>query len=447
MEKIKKWILILFVIIIILIILILCLNIISPQNNNIEDDFTIAKPEESYILEENVTLEKNYNTFFTVEKNIQNFNLYLKVKNKKAVYELLSKEMIQNNGINEENVLDYVYSLNVNNYEFRLKELYVSESYIYPEYYAKGEIIQRNQINTLYYLIQVDQNKMTWEIEPILKQRYEEYIKSKAQSKNKVIEETTYNKFKITTVNDEDIAKKYFRNLIYDLLHNTQETYNMLENEYKIKRFSTLENFQNFINEKSSNLLSMDMYSIKHLEEFENEELYNEYLRNLKQVGLNKYHIKKYTNYTQYVCIDDYNNCYIFNETSPMNYTVLLDTYTVDLPEFIEKYNNSTTEEKILLNIQKCFEAINNKDYNYVYNKLDETFKANNFGSIERFEEYIKNNFFEQNEVTASNPQKQDDIYLYDITIKNALNATQKNKTFVMKLKEGTDFVMSFNIE
>lgn len=51
-----------------------------------------------------------------------------------------------------------------------------------------------------------------------------------------------------------------------------------------------------------------------------------------------------------------------------MNFTVILDTYTIDLPEFTEKYTKASDEEKVLLNIQKGFTAINDKDYRYVYN-------------------------------------------------------------------------------
>mgnify|MGYP000081844256 CR=1 FL=1 len=46
--------------------------------------------------------------------------------------------------------------------------------------------------------------------------------------------------------------------------------------------------------------------------------------------------------------------------------------------EFIEKYNSANEKTKVGLNIQKVFDAINNEDYEYVYNKLDNTFKQTN---------------------------------------------------------------------
>ena len=130
-----------------------------------------------------------------------------------------------------------------------------------------------------------------------------------------------------------------------------------------------------------------------------------------------------------------------------MQYAVILDTYTIDLPEFKEKYTNATAEQKVLLNIQKFFEAINNKDYKYAYHKLDNTFKANNFTGLEQFENYIKTNFFEQNKLAANEAEIQGDNYLYKITISDATSQDKNTvtKTFVMQLKEGTDFVMSFS--
>lgn len=131
-----------------------------------------------------------------------------------------------------------------------------------------------------------------------------------------------------------------------------------------------------------------------------------------------------------------------------LDYTILLDTYTIDLPEFTEKYRNSTDEQKVLLNIQKFFEAINHQDYSYAYSKLDETFKNNNFKTIAEFETYMKKNFFSKSKLAAGKVEKQGNTYLYDINMSDATgkDANTKKKSFVMQLKEGTDFVMSFQI-
>ena len=163
---------------------------------------------------------------------------------------------------------------------------------------------------------------------------------------------------------------------------------------------------------------------------------------------LNAYQINEYENYTQYVCKDQNENYYIFNETGIMDYTVILDTYTIDLPQFIEKYNNSTDAEKVLLNIQKVFEAINHGDYGYVYDKLDNEFKQNNFPTETEFENYIKQNLYENNSISYGKYKTSGDLHIYDINIKNKddENSITKTKNIIMRLEEGTDFVMSFNV-
>ena len=161
---------------------------------------------------------------------------------------------------------------------------------------------------------------------------------------------------------------------------------------------------------------------------------------------LKRYQKNENNDYTQYVGVDENGDYIIFRLNSVINYNVILDTYTIDLPEFTEKYTKASDEEKVLLNIQKCFTAINDKDYRYVYNKLDNTFKANNFKTLADFEKYINANFFEKNKISAGNARKQSEVYLYDIKISNIDGTSSITKTFVMQLKENTDFVMSFGV-
>ena len=137
----------------------------------------------------------------------------------------------------------------------------------------------------------------------------------------------------------------------------------------------------------------------------------------------------------------------MFNENGVMDFKMILDTYTIDLPQFIEKYNQANDETKVALNLQKVFEAINDEDYNYVYNKLDDTFKQNNFPTLESFEEYVKNNFYSKNTITKANYTMENDMYVYGLNISNADNENEFiTKEFIVKLEEETDFVMSFNI-
>ena len=110
--------------------------------------------------------------------------------------------------------------------------------------------------------------------------------------------------------------------------------------------------------------------------------------------------------------------------------------------KFIEKYNSANEKTKVGLNIQKVFDAINNEDYEYVYNKLDNTFKQTNFKTVQEFANYAVQNFAGK-QLKYGECQQQGSMYIFDITMISGTN--QINKRVIMQLKDGTDFVMSFN--
>ena len=101
------------------------------------------------------------------------------------------------------------------------------------------------------------------------------------------------------------------------------------------------------------------------------------------------------------------------------------------------------------MNIEKIISALNDKDYGYVYNKLDEKFKNNKFNNIDSFKEYMNNVVFDSNKAEYLNFSEEGNTYIYNIKIKSANEEVNESKsvTIIMKLLEGTDFVMSFNVE
>lgn len=447
MEKVKKWIIILVIFIIILIATLLIIFKVYPNLLGALDKNELTQPDISVDIEKSIVPVKDYNTFFSIEKNLQNYCLYLKIGNSKALHDILSQEYMTKQQITQENITNYLPKIEDDDYEFILKQLYVNDSESNQTYYAYGEVLQNKGKDQHYYVVYTDQVTLSIQIEPITKQEFENRITESKNNEEREIARNEYNKYTQITVTKEDVAQKYFKTYIYQALHEIEEAYASLEEEYKNAKYTNLQSYMQYIASRKIQLETMDIYSIKKQEEFASEEQYVEYIANLEQKGLSQYGVTNQNGNTQYICIDDYGSYYIFRETSPMNYTVILDTYTVDLPEFTEKYAQSTDEQKVLLNIQRFFEAINQADYSYAYSKLDETYKANNFKTVQEFEAYVKQNFYAQNKLSAGNPEKQNDIYLYTITISDASGKTEGNiiKTFVMQLKEGTDFVMSFN--
>ena len=102
-----------------------------------------------------------------------------------------------------------------------------------------------------------------------------------------------------------------------------------------------------------------------------------------------------------------------------------------------------------MMNIDKFFQMLNAKDYKAAYEKLDMNFKNNYFKTEQDFENYIKQRVFSYNKVEyVSYNGDISGIFKYDLNLKNKQNETQEvSFSVVMQLKEGTDFVMSFNIQ
>ena len=440
------------IIIILLIILIIAIIVLAALNwyGNYQEKYEYDPPEEDVAININSTIEKvsTRNDFYAVKTCIEKFYLYLAKTDesdysiideeteqaleatdnmrKEAIYNMLDNNYIQNTGITKNNVLQHLGEIETS--DVIIDDMYVSEqTENVAVYLVYGKL--RNQTtreNTEFNLmLKIDMLNRTFKVIPA--DYINEYVGeiSVGQELKLDIEETIekndYNIFAYETISEETYILDMFNEFKTDMMYDYETAYEKLNEEYKQKRFETYEEFETYA---------------------------TEHIRNSVVMQLNQYQVNEFDNYTQYVCVDQNGKYYIFNETGVMDYTVILDTYTIDLPQFTEQYNNATDAEKVLYNLQKVFSAINDKDYNYVYNKLDNTFKQNNFPTLESFQTYITQNLYENNSIAYSNYQTSGNLHIYEISIKNAEdeNSATVTKNFIMQLLDGTDFVMSFNV-
>lgn len=356
--------------------------------------------------------------------DLQEYNQKEQEQAKIALYAMLGNEYIQEFQITIDNVKQKL-SQDMGE-EILLEDIYIVEnSLTVNSYYIYGKKLQQGKMVDFSMLISIDAKNETFAI------YLSDYIKAHNLDNYKEnqeidtiiesVEDKTYNKTFYKAISDNQVAKEYYDNYKKLLNYDTNLLYKKLETEYQRKKFTDLEYFNNYITANKQSLQN----------------------RNITQY--NK--INRET-YTQYVCLDQTGKMIIFNANSLTEYSIMLDTYTIDLPEYMTKYASVTDEDKVLMNIQRVFEAIDDGDYQYVYNKLDPTFRSNNFATQADFKAYVKQNFFEQNKVSAEKAEKQGTIYLYNVIISDATGkeTNAKKKNFVMQLKEGTDFVMSFGI-
>ena len=164
---------------------------------------------------------------------------------------------------------------------------------------------------------------------------------------------------------------------------------------------------------------------------------------------MKSYAINSYDEYIQYVCGNITGSNFIFNAKYPQDYEVFMDSYTVCESTYTEKYSKTTDENKVAMNMERIRGALNNKDYKFAYNKLDETFRKNNFDTIEKYREFIEKTLFEYNTFDYKVVKKDGDLYIGQINVIDTTGEKKNERVFniVMKLYEGTDFVMSFSLK
>lgn len=344
-------------------------------------------------------------------------------RNAEIIYDMLDPEYIEFKEITKDNILTKLQKMNTS--IVNITNMYVSEkTNNISVYIVQGTLREKksSEITTFQIMVKVDSFNRTFTIflQDYINEKYKDlklgndlYIQV-AES----IEENLNNKYDFKNISDEEYAIGLFNQYKEEILYSPELVYNNLDTEYKNKRFETLDKFKEFAkNNMRENFI----------------------------MQIDKYQKTVVDDNIQYVCMDQYGNYYIFRENAILDYSLILDTYTIDLPEFTEKYNSATEQQKVAMNIDKFIKAINAKDYKYAYNCLADSFKNNYFKTQEEFENYAKQNFYENNSVEYKEFDTNGEYYTYSVTLTKKDTKEQKNKTFVMKLGEETKFEMSFD--
>lgn len=377
---------------------------IKPVTDNVEL-FTVVNYIQAFLEQINI----NNELYYTGDERLEQSFI------SEWTYSLLSEEYINKNSITEENVYEYVNKVEEKLIFVPLKmnvlELGNTTKYAIYGFCQTGSNEYRED---LYFILNVDNNNNTYSIEPV--QNADNIDKIELTNNNMSIEKNRYNSYKEKEISDEYLCEQYL--FIYKriMLSKPQEAYKYLNENYREKKFTSLQDFIDYVTKNKEKIAKM---------------------------GLKAYSVKD----NRYMCQDQWNNYYIFNLKDALDYDVMLDIYTVDLEEFTQRYNSTNEENKVAMNVEKIESAINNKDYKFVYDKLDQTFRNNNFQTIDDLEKYISANFYESNDLKYESVSNEGSIYVYKLKIIDANNENNtKDFTIIMKLMEEADFVMSFSM-
>ena len=437
--------------IIIFLIILICITltaVIILLNQNKEE-----YNEEGIIKETKAYMKKvpSANEYYTVKSSIDKFysniaTLNSEYKNKnitqeeyekiiaKIIYNRFNKKYIEDKNITVESILltykGYEYS------DFIIEDMYVTEQDNgISLYLVFGKQINKDEnTNSEYgFLVALDWRNLIYSIAP-----YEFMEENDLTNVNKIIDnnieieldeikENDDNTFSMIITDEKDLVRNIFSEYKLNIKYNIENAYNLLDEDYSKKRFKSKDIGEKYLKETYANVVG-DSLSKMAVNDENNE-------------------------YTQYVCKDNKENYFIINmKSESFSYTIQLDTYTIDIKQFLDKYNSASEENKVTLNLDKFRQMLNLKDYESAYNVLDETFRNTKFGTIDNFEQYVKDNWFDNNKFEYEEVNKNGNVYTLSTNIinNNADDNSYKqniNKVFIIKLKEGTDFAMSFNVD
>ena len=440
-RKIKKILIFFCILFIILVIVVLALN---KKNKEKENENNTETPNLAGIVNESKInsinfIEYKVNKFCMQEYmdllNSESSRYYSRNENgervkkenateiKQNIIDLLNKDYINENGINKSNLFDYVNTIQEKRIVFPIEITRIAEQDNMSAYKVIALSISNDLEDSeeVYAVTFIDKGNKTFSIEPI--EDKDDLDRYNLNSLEKNIEKNDNNIYFDEDITGEVKTREYFNLYKYLLLVRPDIAYELLDEEYKEARFEDYEDFE-------------------------------DYLQNIKP-RLEKMRAEKYgVNYdiediTQYICENQFGDIYIFNEESVLDFKVILDEYSIDIAQFTETYDKAKTQEKVFLNIEKIKQALNTKDYEFVFSKLNTKFRNNNFNKVSDLEKYLSDKLPEFIKIDYQEFSNEGETYIYSLNITDLMGETDKTAymQIVMKLKEDRDFEMSFSIK
>lgn len=110
------------------------------------------------------------------------------------------------------------------------------------------------------------------------------------------------NEYIAAYISDEDMARIYLNDYIYNIYYNAVDAYNLLDEEYREKKFGSIENFKNYIDSLGYSGFYLD-----------------------------KYYKHEADGYIVFGVYDKNGNFFAFKTKGVLQYTVFLDDYTVEI--------------------------------------------------------------------------------------------------------------------
>lgn len=373
---------------IIVIIIIITIHILLEKNKMEEANVNIDTSMITEIPENVIQITKveDEKRFYTVSECISNY------LNGELYFVPLKINMLEGSNIDTYSVYGFVADINYQNMQY------------------------------LYLIVKLDSFNSTYSVE-ILKNKYNSIDDVELNNNDMEIESNGTNIFSYIEIDDVFIIKNYINYYKIAALSNPELVYNnFLDTEYKSEKFEDIDDFKQYINDNKLNLLDTSIV---------------------------KYSVDQFNSYKQYTILDNHNNYYIIKEKSIMDFSILLDNYTVESEDFNKEYSNASDNVKIATNIDKIFKMINNKEYKNIYEKyLNTGFKNNYFSNYQKFEDFINDKFFNYNYLGSTSFDKQNGYYVATVNYKDGISSAAESRVInmIIKLNQDNSFEFSFEM-
>lgn len=417
MRKLRKIIIILIILIIITILGLLCVKEQkNPSIGNIVSDSKMEEVYEDIVSLEPVTSRTNY---YILQDIIRKYYNAINKKDYDVLYNYLSNGYTQEYNIKKEELGNAFANTEI---EYQIEDMYVlnSSNSIFM-YLVKTSLIQNESISENFIMVALDMANSIFEIYPdeyVRKYGYDKLNTTK-DIKIESIELKQNNTFSFEFITNEEMAENYLEDFKKYIKNNDyKKIYEMLDEEYKKAKFDNYEQFEKYMKANYDRM---------------------------SKAFLDMYKVTNYDGYTQYICIDNKENYYIFKETAVMTYTVILDNYTINLPDFIQDYESLKETEKATLNIKKFLKAIEDTDYKYAYSKLSKVFRNKYFETQQEFEQYAKQNIIKTNTIKELKVKEQDGLYVCTLEPKNS-SIDYSNIKFIVQIDDDIDYQIAFSV-
>lgn len=416
-----------------------------PYNGNIINNDIIGNTNnKSSTIPKNIKAEAEDIDSWEEEKPITQENLKLKRTSKPYSY-LLMKQCIAKFYSSKENAYSILpeelkkydisnFYSNINRSDFCIDEIFQASVSLSKDFYFVYYRVQNTDttMEKKSLIVKVDKKNLSFAIYPYEYLKTKNYIELKANDiiSLEIINANDINNIETNRYNVNSIIKDnltYVKELLdrlkFDLNYDLEHLYNSIDSEYKnIRFFNNYDNFAKFINEKKY-----------------------EYLNDIFK-GYQVFNIDKGI---QYIGVCESNNRYVFNVTDLTDYTIQFDNYTTVLPIYSKIYQSNFPKVRAKYCIDRVRKAINDKNYEFVYSKLNPVQKSNSYPDYNEFIKFIQIYFYDKNIFEYEDVvQISDYVYRYSVNIKDENNSDSLERTMNMTitLKDDEDFTISITL-